>query len=145
MIEIKVATIPVAQPRQRHRVANIGGRVVSQNYTPASNPVNAFKARLQDAAEKAMANRLPLGGALRIDIVAVFPRPKGLIWKRRPMPRIRHTKKPDRDNLDKACLDALRGIVFHDDCQACEGGVQKWIASGAELPHVIVRVAEIED
>ena len=30
---------------------------------------------------------------------------------------IRHTKKPDGDNIAKAVLDALNGLAYHDDSQ----------------------------
>lgn len=43
MIVMNVPGVPVAQPRQRHRV--IAGNV--SNYTPASSPVNAFKATVR--------------------------------------------------------------------------------------------------
>ena len=44
MIAFTVPALPVAQPRQRHRVASIGGRMVAQNYTPTKSPANEFKA-----------------------------------------------------------------------------------------------------
>ena len=33
--------------------------------------------------------------------------------------------KPDLDNLDKLVLDALEGIVFHNDSQAVQQCIQK--------------------
>jgi len=37
-----------------------------------------------------------------------------------------HTQKPDRDNLDKAVLDAFTDIgLWHDDCQVVGGQIQK--------------------
>lgn len=35
------------------------------------------------------------------------------------------TTKPDRDNLDKAVLDALTGVVFEDDSQVVGGEITK--------------------
>ncbi len=43
-IQFIVPAIPIAQPRQRHRVMRIGGRTIAQNYTPKKDPVNQFKA-----------------------------------------------------------------------------------------------------
>ncbi len=36
-----------------------------------------------------------------------------------------HTKKPDIDNLAKAVKDALRGIIYYDDCQIVEAHLKK--------------------
>ena len=38
---------------------------------------------------------------------------------------IRHTVKPDLDNLTKAVLDALNGIAWYDDAQVVELNVKK--------------------
>jgi len=137
-IEFIVPAVPVAQPRARAVSFNGRARV----YEPTRHPVKAFKATVAMAAQAAYQGP-PLAGPLRVDLVFVFPRNKGQIWKKRPMPRIRHTKKPDRDNCDKAVMDALTGILWVDDCQACEGEIVKWIAAGDEQPHVLVRVQEL--
>jgi Holliday junction resolvase RusA-like endonuclease len=52
---------------------------------------------------------------------------------------IRHTKKPDTDNLKKFYLDAMRGIVFRDDAQVDSGGALKWFG---EVPQTIIVVTE---
>jgi Holliday junction resolvase RusA-like endonuclease len=81
-----------------------------------------------------------------VDVEAVFPRPKALCWKKRPMPRLRHTAKPDRDNLDKCVLDALtQSGVLADDKQACAGEVVKFVAAGGEQPHVVIRVTPLPE
>lgn len=61
------------------------------------------------------------------------------------MPSIRHIKKPDRDNLDKAVLDALTGIFWIDDCQVCDGRIRKRIASGDESEGVFVSISVLEE
>ena len=86
----------------------------------------------------------PLTGPLRCDLTFVMPRPKSMIWKTREMPRAFHASKPDRDNLDKAVMDALKGIAWIDDAQVCQGEIQKWIAGGDEQPHALIRIAELE-
>ena len=85
----------------------------------------------------------PLDAPLRVDCTFVFPRTKQQIWKSKPMPRLPHTKKPDRDNCDKAVLDALSGLLWIDDCQVCQGSLEKVIAAGDEQPHVRVRVQRV--
>lgn len=134
-IAFTVRSVPVSQPRQR--VAVIAGR--ARNYTPTKHPVNTFKAACQIAAD-GVYNGPPLEGPLRIELEFVFPRPAAKIWKRKPMPRELHTKKPDIDNLTKAVLDALNRQVWRDDAQLAEVVASKWIASGKEPPHVRIVV-----
>lgn len=139
MITFRVPAIPVAQPRPRATVVGGHARV----YEPRQHPVAAFKASVRLAAAQAYEGP-PLLGPLRVDCVFVFPRPSQLIWKTKPMFRIPHTKRPDRDNCDKAVLDALSGLLWKDDCQVCAGSLEKWIAAGDEQPHVEIRVYQME-
>lgn len=139
-IFIHVPAVPVAQPRPR---ATIRGHHAAV-YSPAKHPVEAFKATVRMAAHSTLGPFVPLDGPLSVDIVFVFPRPKNRIWKTKPMPRERHTKKPDRDNCDKGVLDALSGLLWIDDCQVCAGSIEKWIASGDEQPHVTITVIRLD-
>ncbi len=141
-IHFKVPAVPVAQPRQRHRIQTTGAGSFVRNYTPTKHKVNDFKATARMAAA-AVHSGPPLIGPLKMTIVFVFPRPKALIWKTKPMPRIPHSAKPDRDNCEKALLDALKGTLFVDDAQVCDGPVQKFYAAGDEQPHVSVTVEGI--
>jgi Holliday junction resolvase RusA-like endonuclease len=145
-IEIKIPAIPVAQPRQRHRFVKGGGpngKGFVHNYTPSKHPVQDFKATVRMAFEQAYSGA-PLTGPLRCDAEFVMPRPQNMIWKTREMPRAFHAKKPDRDNLDKALMDALKGLAWLDDSQVCQGNVEKWIASGSEQPHVFIRITALD-
>ena len=139
MITIYVPSVPVAQPRPR---ATVRGNHATVYH--AAGPVDAFKASVRMAASSEY-DGPPLTGPLCVNIVFVLPRPKRLIWKKRPMPREWHASKPDRDNLDKAVLDALSGLLWVDDCQVCDGRIQKYIASGDEQPHVSIRITELSE
>ncbi len=94
-------------------------------------------------------------GPLRVDAVFYFERPKchlranGAV--RDAAPRF-HIQKPDRDNLEKALLDALTGLgVFKDDSQVCDGRVSKtWCHQSFGFAHlafptagVHVRISEV--
>lgn len=60
---------------------------------------------------------------LRVVITAVFPVPKSYGKKVRDQIGagiVRPMKKPDGDNIEKAVLDALNGIAYHDDIQVVE-------------------------
>lgn len=141
-IDITVSGVPIAQPRQRTRIAGNAGKAFAQNYTPAKHPVQEFKLAIRRALESqgiVDVWRCPVC----VDWVAVFPRPSGKVWKTKPMPRYRHIGKPDRDNLDKAILDALTGVLLADDSQACSGSMEKFVASGNEQPHVRILISEI--
>lgn len=144
LIIFTVPGLPVAQPRQRHRVIHAGGRAFAHNYTPAKDPVNAFKAAVQMAACNAYQGP-PLDGPLRVDLIFVFPRPKSMLWKSKPMPRDWCPKKPDRDNSIKSFQDALNGVVWIDDAQICAGDTLKVIASGDEQPHVEVVIRKLDE
>jgi Holliday junction resolvase RusA-like endonuclease len=139
-----VPGLPVAQPRQRTRVRpGKQGGFIAQNYTPSASPVNAFKAAVALMASSSWTGG-PIDGPVKLDLEFVFPRPRNLFWKSKAMPRLRHSKKPDRDNLEKALMDALKGITWIDDAQVCDGSVRKWIASGEEKPGVEVTITELE-
>lgn len=75
-------------------------------------------------------------------IVFVMPRPSNMIWKKKPMDIVEHTKKPDKDNLEKAVKDALTGIVWVDDSQVWSSQTFKVIASGRDRPHVSIKIRE---
>lgn len=149
-LELYIPSVPVAQPRVK--ASSFGGN--TKVYTPTTvkqsdgtrkpHPIVLFKATVRLVASQKY-TLPPLDEPLSIDCEFVFPRQKCKVWKRQPMPRYRHTTKPDRDNLDKAVLDALKGIVFVDDCQVCDGVVRKWHASGDEQPHCRIVIRTFDD
>ena len=83
----------------------------------------------------------PLDGPVSVGLLALFPRPKRMVWKRRAMPREPFIRSPDVDNVAKAVLDALEkaGVLSNDklvwslDCVAL-------YCDGTEEPRVVVRV-----
>lgn len=90
------------------------------------------------------------------DIIFLMPRPKSLMRKKDPDGRIRHTKKPDRDNLDKSVMDCLSapvkkkkgnsfvlvgGIgVWKDDCQVYKGTIEKYYCAKNENPGAYITI-----
>jgi Holliday junction resolvase RusA-like endonuclease len=138
-ITIRCPGVPIAQPRQRQRVIEINGRAMAANYTPKAAPINEFKAALRYAASQAHEGP-PLEGPLSVRVTFVFPRPKHLVWKSKPMLRQPHAKKPDVDNLQKAVFDGLNNVVWRDDSQIYTVHCRKLLASGDESPHVLIEV-----
>jgi len=143
MIELHIPAVPIAQPRQRTR-ADIkdDGIIAVQNYTPTKHAVNVFKATVRMVAA-VQYKGAPLEGPLRVEIVLVFPRPRKLIWKTRPMPRRWHTIAPDSDNVAKAVKDSLSQLTFRDDSQVCDLDVKKFIAAGDEQPHATIKIIQL--
>lgn len=144
MIRFTVPAIPIAQPRQRHRIVTTAAGSHAMNYTPAKHPVQTFKASVRLAAQQAYQGP-PLSGPVGLVVVFVLPRPGRLRWKTRPMPRCLHQGKPDLDNLIKAVKDSLNGLVWRDDGQIAHANLSKVYASGDEQPCVTVEISSLGD
>jgi len=60
----------------------------------------------------------PAGVPVRVDILAIFPRPKRLMRKKDPAGLMAHPVRPDLDNVAKALLDSVTAAgVWADDGQ----------------------------
>lgn len=136
-IAFTVPGVPVPQPRPR---ACIRGSHASVYGAKSDHAVHAFKATCRLAARQAYRGE-PLSTPLVLSLVFVLPRPQGMRWERKPMPRVPHQTKPDLDNLYKSTVDALTGLLWLDDKQIYRDETSKWIAAGDEQPHVRVRVS----
>jgi Holliday junction resolvase RusA-like endonuclease len=150
-MRIRIDVSPVAQPRTK--VTAFGGH--ARAYSPTTkktaagtvpHPIVEFK----HAVRAAMIGSGICPGPIRVGLELVFPRPAGYpkdsglpkdVWKSGS--RYRHTKKPDRDNVDKAVLDALKDVTWRDDCQVCSGPIEKWVAAVGETPHVVLTIEAI--
>jgi Holliday junction resolvase RusA-like endonuclease len=93
----------------------------------------------------------PLDQPLKVDILAVMPRPAGLckLSVRTGLPlsdpgRRWHTSKPDLDNCEKGVLDALKSF-WRDDSIVCSLSSQKVVAALNEQPHYEIAVEALEE
>lgn len=123
--------IPKGQPRAR---ACVRGRHAAM-YDPGT--ADDWKTIVRNAALKQW-NGPAFDAPVRIDLTFFFPRPKshgkrnGELRENAPT---WHTGKPDRDNLDKAVLDALvNACVLRDDSIVCLGTVSKVYVAPGEPP-----------
>lgn len=149
---------PVAQPRQRHTplmkdgkpLIGRGGRPVVVNYTPKTALANQWKTDIKAAAfaELCAAGQVSdlslWDGPIAAHITVFFPRPKRLMRAKDPDGPVLHIAKPDRDNVEKTILDALKGIVFIDDCQVCSGAVRKFYHEKTGRPRAEITMEKIE-
>tara|TARA_R100000808_G_C2142097_1_gene149885 strand:- start:1626 stop:2090 length:465 start_codon:yes stop_codon:yes gene_type:complete len=134
-IKFKVVHAPVPQPRQRFRVITPKNKpAMVHNYTPAKHPVQDYKRAVLDAFQNVYDGE-PLLGPLSLKLVFAMPRPKRLIWKRRPMVHEWFNGRADRDNLQKSFMDALNGVAWKDDRQVVSGPVDVIYAAGNEEPY----------
>lgn len=89
----------------------------------------------------------PWDGAVRVSIDIFVKRPKWLQKKSSPKGLVLCLAKPDRDNADKAVLDAMTiARVWLDDKQVCAGGhVRKFYAEMGAGPGVVVLAEHLGD
>lgn len=127
--------------KQRPRVVHMGNTGKVRAFTPKEtvNYENLVKwSYLQ------MCDNIKLEGEIRAEITAYFAVPKSDSKRKRALKLtgvIRHTSKPDTDNIAKIILDSLNGIAYDDDKQVCQLSVKKLygVREG-----VVVRLEEIE-
>ena len=154
MITFRVDGEPKAQPRVKHALLNrkagpATARPIIMVYTPKS--ANAWKSAVKAAARVALDGR-KLDGALRVNLDFWFKRPKchygsrgGIPYLKGLAPKRWMTCKPDRDNLDKAFLDALTDAgIWQDDAFVVTGRISKcW--SDDDSQGVDVEIEELEN
>ena len=129
--ELRVYGLPMAQGRPRAFKLPSGQIRV---YDPAKS--KDWKRTVMAQAIQQKPERM-LTGALAGEMDFYLPRPKSL-----PKRMIYPVKKPDVDNLLKACLDGLRGIVFADDSLLVDLRISKRYATDGR-PGVYVRLEEL--
>lgn len=103
-------------------------------YTPAKT--REFENLVGWSAKQAMRQCLPIASecALFVQITVSLVPP--LSWSRKRRSDVFGafcSKKPDTDNVAKAILDAMNGIVYEDDAQVAGLVVQKFYAEKNEI------------
>lgn len=99
---------PVPQPRPR--VSTRGG--FARAYVPSTHPVHGYRGAIALAA--AAAGLTPTGEPISVVIDAVFMRPKSHLCKAGVKADAPRLPRPDVDNIAKAVLDALQGVMGDD-------------------------------
>ncbi len=136
---------PVGQPRARSTIRRgKGGKVFSGVYDPGT--ADDWKTIIRNTATAGW-DRVPFTGPTRVSWVAFFARPKSHIKRNGELKENAptwHKGKPDRDNLDKALLDALVNAgILADDKQVCSGDLEKAYVAPGELPGMAVEIESL--
>ena len=137
-VVIKIPGVPVAKGRPRVRMA--GKRPMT--YTPSkTREWENVVTRYAVAAMREERGRRPFEGILFVEITFHMPIPASWSKKKRDEAELQlHARRPDIDNLAKAVLDALDGVVFKDDGQIATLHLQKLYAE--DEPGVTAYVEE---
>jgi Holliday junction resolvase RusA-like endonuclease len=136
MVKIIVPGEPIPKPRAKGWF-NKKTNILHHYYDKASG-IEQFEEYVRTLVYKEFP--APVDGPVRLDVLFVFPRPKGMMYNKKAMPRESKTTRPDFDNLIKSVCDAMNGIVFRDDGQVCHGSWDKVIAAADEAPRTEITI-----
>ena len=104
-------------------------------YTPSRTV--AWEGRASVVFRDSWGAREALDEPVRLSVVALFPRPKRMMWKTRPMPRVPFASRPDASNVLKAVEDALeKAGCYRDDKLIWSSSIEAFYCSGSETPLV---------
>ncbi len=120
---------PVAQSRPRFSIR--GGRA----HVYDGDKSRDYKLHVLLTATRQGAELMT--GPVSVEILFLMQRPKSL-----PKKVKHHVKKPDIDNLTKAILDGLNGVLWKDDSQVCELVARKIYTR--DEPGVVLTVSEYD-
>lgn len=123
MIDIVIHGKPIGKARPRFgRTKN--GKAIA--YTPKETKY--YEQSISWIAQVAMMGKVMLDGPVKVTISAYFPHKKKTGY---------HISRPDLDNVVKAILDGLNGVVFHDDAAVCQlVAVKRYAPEGEERVEV---------
>ena len=119
MLEFTIHIKPQGKARHRTRVVMINRKPVAMQY--ADPKAVKYEKAIRDAVIAQYCCD-PLDGPLIVSIYAWLKKPKS---SKLAYP----TVTPDADNIAKAVLDALNGILWFDDKQVCELTIHKVYAA----------------
>lgn len=125
--------------RQDPQAVSFGGvtRLVQRKQT------RTYEATVAGVVGAAMAGSPLIDQPVRLDILAVFPRPGRLAGARESGGLILYAARPDRDNIEKAVQDGLRA-VWRDDYLVAMGTTVKAYAERDGVPRLELWLTPIE-
>jgi len=102
MIDLVIYGKPIGKARPRFGRNKHTGKVVT--FTPQQT--KNYEQEIATTAQCAMFGKTMFEGPVKVTIKAFFEHKTKTGW---------HTSRPDLDNIVKAVLDGLNGVVFADD------------------------------
>lgn len=138
MIQLTIPGKPIAKQRAKTIRNKYTGQVMSFTPKETVNYANLIKTIYINKY-----GQYKLEGAIRQTIRAYYPIPKSTSKKKRILMIggiIRPTKRPDYDNIEKICSDALESIAFDNDNQIVSSRFDKWYS---EHPRVEVELKNL--
>jgi crossover junction endodeoxyribonuclease RusA len=129
------AFVPKKWADEAHR-AGKAPRAIVTNDNPSAK---AWEQRIATEAQKVAGDGLFVGPVVLL-VTFHLPRPKSL-----PKRVLHHTTRPDCDKAARCVLDALTGVLYHDDGQITELHVRKAFAATATAPRAVITVAAAAD
>jgi crossover junction endodeoxyribonuclease RusA len=122
------------EPQGSTRAFNVRGK--RYPVVTSDNPnLKGWRQLVAYAAQHAAGVKGPIYGGVHVTLDFALQRPKSL-----PKRTSQHLKKPDIDKLARAVLDALTGILYHDDSEVVRLDVTKRYAAPIEAPSVRITV-----
>lgn len=97
------------------------------------------------AQEMAKQGKPPFSGPLTVQIDARFTLPASKHRKRVPVEGSPHVGKPDVDNVCKAVLDSLNGVLWGDDASVCSLHATKYTLPQGAAGYVGIQVERYVD
>lgn len=131
-LKFKIDHRPVPQPRVR-----VGSKGAGYK---KGHPVKTFKEMIRYRAAELKPARWRMNGAFEVGLTCYVKPFKSQLMSRG---LLACDSKADNDNLEKACWDALSGVLFHDDRQVVINHCLKIIA--LEDPYVFISVRRLPD
>lgn len=115
----------IPQTKLRPRFSRFKGKV--RTYDSQAEEKDTFKWQLKAR----MRNEVIITEPIKINIMFYMPIPKSTAGKKRVLMldgTVKHTKKPDLDNVLKFALDCMNNIVYDDDKQIYSATTAKYYA-----------------
>lgn len=131
-IDVTIPGEPIPQPRAKARIGRTkSGMQFVQIYTPKSQRkdrsggIQAWK-QLATLKLREQCPRVPWDGPVELDVTFYFERTQELEKPKHPAGEIRHSVKPDGDNLVKAIKDVMTEVgIWKDDGRVCDTVIRK--------------------
>jgi len=144
-MEFMVHGMPIAQGSKRAITSRGRTFMVDDN----KENLRPWRQEIAQVAAEAMDGDGVWSGPIFVRIMFFLPRPRGHFGKGRNEERLRPTApiaphtKPDVDKLVRAVLDALTGVVFHDDAQVVDLFATKVYSDHQRYPGAMVEVKKV--